>query len=174
MTTFTAEVLATIHGELAQRYELHPLNNQVIANVFDALDLLTVGEYDADGAAAGLLAFAAVLRARQAIPLPGATLRDVVDFIADLASLSAQSLHSTTHTIAPAEAPLPVDPTRRVPNATAGSQPTREQWEAHHAYREAMFLPPLTAWTKGPLGITASIMNEAIEWWNRRAAALAG
>lgn len=178
MTTFTSEALASIHEQLAQCHELPPANNQVIAGVLDTLDSLIVGEYDADAAAAGLFAFAGVLRERQVIPLPGASTRDVVDFIADLASFTGQKLHAATHTTTAPEPLAPVDPARPISFAVAGGQPTREQWEALHTYRAAMFLPPLSAWrtgsvwARGPLTITAAIMNEAIVWWNRRAAAL--
>lgn len=179
-TRLTDEVLANVHGDLNQRHELHPVNNQLIAAILDRMDEITVDGYDADAAAAALFAFGTVVGSQHVNAPHGASLQDINTFLAAMATLTGQALHSQTHAVAeePQQGtttvvrfdsiPWPPDRREHVPAAIVGALPTAYQLEALRQYRAARGLPTLISISR----LTAAEVNQAVQWWNLRAAML--
>lgn len=178
-TRLTDQVLANVHGDMRAGPELDPTDNQFIAEVLNRLDDATVDGYDADAAAAGLFAFASVLRSAQFVASEEATPEDVIQYLAMMAAYTGQALHAQTHVTAeePEHATtairfdsIPFSPDRRVhmPTAVVGQRITEYHLEAIRQFRSARGLPSLISIS----GLTAAQVNEAVTWWNHRAAML--
>lgn len=187
-TRLTQQVLANVHGDLSKCHELHPVNNRLIAQILDTMDELTVDGYDADAAAAALLAFGYVVGSQQVSAPAGASLQDINTFLATMATLAGQMLHAQTHAVAEApepeewrslpgeggnvarfdSIPWPLDRRVHMPTAVVGQRITEYHLEALRQYQEARGLRSLI----DVFGLTAAQVNEAVTWWNHRAAML--
>lgn len=187
-TRLTDDVLANIHGDMQRGIDLHPVNNQLMAEILNRMDQVTIDGYDSDAAAAALFAYASVLGSHQITAPAGATHQDVAEFLATMATLTGQALHAQTHAVAeelePAvHATVTVErvhaalalatrwpPDRREPIRTAvvGAVPEPYQLEALRQYRTARGLPGLV----NVVTLTAAEVNQAVTWWNHRAAML--
>lgn len=187
-TRLTDQVLANVHGDMRAGADLDPTENQLIAEVLNRMDEATVDGYDPDAAAAGLFAFASVLRSAQFEAAEDATPEDIVQYFATMAAYTGQALHAQTHVVAEAPEPQrarpyaavvqavmehdaipwPPDRRERIPLAIVGALPTAYQLEALRQFRSARGLPTLISIS----GLTAAEVNRAVTWWNHRAAML--
>ena len=187
-TRLTDQVLANVHNDLDKCHELHPVNSRLIAAILDRMDEITVDGYDADAAAAALFAFGTVVGPQTVTAPAGATLQDINTFLATIATLTGQMLHAQTHAVAEApepeawrslpgeggtvtwfdSVPWPPDPRERIPTAAVGMMPTAYQLEALRQFRRKRGQPPLI----NVFALTAMQVNQAVIWWNTRAAML--
>jgi len=173
VTRLTDNVLANVHGDLRRRLELHPANNQLIAEILNRMDEITVDGYDADAAAAAMFAYSAVLGSHKVTAPAGATHQDVVEYLATMATLTGQSLHAQTHAEAEPEPQTgprswPPDRRERIPVAVVGTVPTPYHLEALRQYQAARGLRGLIS----VAALTTAEVNRAVTWWNHRAAML--
>lgn len=184
-TRLTDQVLANIHGDMRKGTDIYPRNNQLVAEVLNRLDEITVGGYDADACAAVMFAFGSVIGSHEVTAPPGATAQDVNGFLATMATLMGQALHAQTHAVAQEPEPEPATtrvvaqvvnfdttpwPDQRASLALAivGDRATAHQIEALRQYRAARGLSPFIS----VVGLTAAEVNQAVTWWNHRAAML--
>lgn len=185
-TRLTDQVLANVHSDMAACVELDPLNNQFMAEVLNDMDQITVDGYDADAAAASLFAFASVLRNALLAASAEATVGDIVRYLATMATLTGQAMHAQTHAVAQEPtngaavtvervhaalalaARWPPDRRETLPAVVAGQAPEPYMLEALRQYRAARGLSPLL----NVITLTAAHVNEAVTWWNHRAAML--
>jgi hypothetical protein len=200
-TRLTDQVLANVHGDMRRNADIDPMNNMFMAEVLNRMDDVTVNGYDADAAAASLFAYASVLRTAQLATTVDATLSDIVEYLASMATLTGQALHAHTHATGeepepmtyskpqwlteepeewrnlPRSAPqtitfdtVPWPPDRRetLPTVIVGQRPEPYMLEAVRQFRSVRGHPVFI----NVITLTAAQVNEAVTWWNHRAAML--
>lgn len=132
---------------------------------------------------------------------PAEIVRELTTYIATMAAFTGQALHAQTHAVAEApeperdrgpalpteqprpwrnlpqgstaviefdKVPWPPDRRKTLPTVIVGQAPEPYMLEAVRQYRAARGLPALIA-----VPVTAKQVNEAVTWWNHRAAMLA-